>query len=203
VWRKILSAGLALGLGGCISGPMIENPAPIRFDQAQASAANPGFVPQSQSPAAYARVFSRCLDVVSDYFVIDAPGTSRYAGIIRTFPQIAPGIEQPWKPGSPDFYQRLLAFTQTIRHRAIVEITTGQDGGYFVEVKVFKELEDIPAPSRATAGEATYRQWTPLERQFSVIDIGQFESNWIPIGRDPLLEQVILERITRLDTPHK
>ncbi|MBY0231214.1 MAG: hypothetical protein K2W96_18185 [Gemmataceae bacterium] len=198
MWRTILSAGLALGLSGCVSGPMVENPAPLRL-AAPACAPNPGFVPQSQSAAAYARVFSRCLDVASDYFDLDPANTSRYAGVIRTFPRIAPGIEQPWKPGSPDFYQRLLAFTQTIRHRAIIEITTGQDGGYFVEVKVFKELEDLPAPSRATAGEATYRLLPTVERQFTVVEPGQFEPGWIPIGRDGPLEQVMLERITRLD----
>ena len=184
--------------------PDAREPGGHRSDRPLAGTANPGFVPQAQSPAAYARVFSRSLDVVSDYFDLDAPNTSRYSGIIRTFPKIAPGLEQPWKPGSPDFYQRLLAFTQTIRHRAMVEITTGQDGGYFVEVKVYKELEDLPAPTRATAGEATYRLQSTLERQFSVIDAGQFDNGWIPIGRDACLEQVILERITRLDaTPHK
>lgn len=196
--RMILSAGLAFGLTGCVSGPLVENPAPIRL-AAPMVCPNPGFLPQAQDKDAYARVFSRALDVASDYFDIDAPNTSRYAGIIRTLPRIAPGIEQFWKPGSPDFYQRLLAFTQTIRHRCLIEITTGQDGGYFVEVKVFKELEDLPAPTRATAGEATYRLLPTVERQFTVVMEGQFDNGWIPIGRDGPLEQVILERITRLD----
>jgi hypothetical protein len=34
-----------------------------------------------------------------------------------------------------------------------------------------------------------------IERQFEVIEQPVFESNWIPIGRDFKLEQVILERL--------
>jgi hypothetical protein len=58
-------------------------------------------------------------------------------------PRIAPGLEQPWKPGSPDCAQRLLATFQTIRHRASVLITPAEDGGFFVDVKVLKELEEL------------------------------------------------------------
>ena len=153
----------------------------------------------SQSPEAYRYLFSRCLDVVGDYFEIDVPRTSRYGGVINTIPRIAPGLEQPWKPGSPDIYQRLLAFCQSIRHRCIVEITTGQNGGYFVDVKVFRELEDVQTPMRSTAGEATVISHSTIERQAVIVAPDQLDSNWIPTGRDIALEQAILERITRLD----
>ena len=156
---------------------------------------NPVYIPQH--PMAYARVFETIEDVLSDYFVIAY--TNRFDGQILTQPAIAPGIEQPWKPGSPDFYQRLLAFTQTIRHRAIVQITTAKEEGFFVSVKVLKELEDIPAPTRATAGEATFRLEPTVQRQFEVVYPQFFDSDWIPIGRDTKLEQVILDRISRMD----
>lgn len=197
-WRFFITAaaGLAVlvGGGGCASGPLQENPLLLRFDRAP-NHQNPVYVPQG--PMAYARVFEKVEDILSDYFVISV--SNRYAGYIETLPSIAPGIEQPWKPGSPDFYQRLLAFFQTIRHRAIVQITTADDGGYFIDVKVYKELEDLAVPSRATAGEATYRLESTVQRQTEVVDIDSFDSNWIPIGRDCKLEQVILDRLARMD----
>src|SRR4051794_21799187 len=113
MWRSLCAAGLAAGLGGCATGPPQENPilVPLRRTTDHE---NPIYIPQS--PMAYARVFETIEDVLSDYFQIAY--TNRFSGEIQTFPSIAPGIEQPWKPGSPDLYQRLLAFAQTIRHRA-------------------------------------------------------------------------------------
>jgi hypothetical protein len=142
-------------------------------------------------------VFEKVLDVLDDYFEIAY--ANRYDGRIETFPSIAPGIEQPWKPGSPDCSQRLLAFFQTIRHRAIVIITTADDGGYFIDVKVLKEEEDLPNPIRYTAGSASFRITPTVQRQFEVVEPEFYEPNWIPIGRDFKLEQVILERIAHLE----
>ena len=194
MWRSLCVAGLAACLGGCVSGPLQENPllVPLRRTTAHE---NPVYIPQH--PMAYARVFETIEDVLSDYFVLSYQ--NRFDGRIETLPTIAPGIEQPWKPGSPDFYQRLLAFTQTIRHRAIVQITTAKDDGFFVSVKVLKELEDIPSPTRTTAGDATFRLESTVQRQFEVVYPEFFDSNWIPIGRDHQLEQVILDRISRMD----
>ena len=194
MWRSLCAAGLAACLGGCVSGPLQENPllVPLRPTPVHE---NPVYIPQH--PMAYARVFETIEDVLSDYFIIVY--ANRFDGRIVTQPSIAPGIEQPWKPGSPDFYQRLLAFTQTIRHRAIVEITTAKEEGFFVSIKVLKELEDIPAPTRATTGEATLRLESTVQRQFEVVYPEFYEANWIPIGRDTKLEQVLLDRISRMD----
>jgi hypothetical protein len=192
--RTLWTAAVALGLGGCASGPLLDNPLLLRTDK-PVPTENPVYVPQG--PMAYARVFEKVLDVLDDYF--DVAYANRYDGRIETYPRIAPGIEQPWKPGSPDLYQRLHAFFQTIRHRAVVVITTADDGGYFIDVKVLKELEDLPDPIRSTAGSATFRLESTVERQFEVIEANVFEANWIPIGRDTKLEQVILECIARFD----
>ena len=194
MWRSLCAAGLAACLGGCVSGPLQENPllVPLRPTPVHE---NPVYIPQH--PMAYARVFETIEDVLSDYFIIVY--ANRFDGRIVTQPSIAPGIEQPWKPGSPDLYQRLLAFTQTIRHRAIVEITTAKEEGFFVSIKVLKELEDIPAPTRATTGEATLRLESTVQRQFEVVYPEFYEANWIPIGRDTKLEQVLLDRISRMD----
>src|SRR5262249_2437522 len=135
----------------------------------------------------------RVIDVLDDYFEIAY--ANRYDGRVETFPKIAPGLERWFMPGSPDFNQRLLATTQTIRHRAIVLIQAAENGGYFVDVKVYKELEDLAKPMRATAGAAAFRSDNTLERQFQVIDPTVVDSSWIPIGRDAKLEQVILQRL--------
>jgi hypothetical protein len=194
MWRTLWTATAALCLGGCATGPLLENPLLLRVDKVN-PVENPIYIPQG--PMSYARVFEKVLDVLDNYFEIAY--ANRYDGRIETFPAIAPGIEQPWKPGSPDFPQRLLAFFQTIRHRAIVLITTADDGGYFIDVKVLKEEEDLESPLRATAGTANFRITPTLERQFEVVEPTLFEYRWIPIGRDYKLEQVLLERIAHLE----
>jgi hypothetical protein len=182
----------ALGGLGCATGPILDNPAFVRLD-ADVHVENPVFIPQGGH--AYGAVFEQVIDALDDYFEISY--ANRYDGRIETFPRIAPGLEQPWKPGSPDLYQRLYATMQTIRHRASVLIEPAQNGGFFVHVTVYRELEDLPRPTRATAGSASFRSDPTIERQFEVIDPTVFESNWIPIGRDTALEQAILQRLRK------
>ena len=79
----------------------------------------------------------------------------------------------------------------------VLQEAPADNGGFFVSVTVFKELEDLPRPIRATAGAASFRTDNPLERQFEVIDPTVFESTWIPKGRDPEIEQAILQRIKK------
>jgi hypothetical protein len=183
-------AAAALAFAGCSTGPLQENPVLLRPDLLIPQE-NPLYIPQG--PDAYDKVFQKALDVVDDFFEIAY--ANRYDGRIESQPAVAPGLEQPWKPGSPDFYQRLLAFFQSIQHRCIVVIQPADDGGYYIDVKVFKELEDLPSPLRATAGAASFRMNSTIERQFEVIEQPIYTANWIPIGRDFKLEQVILERL--------
>src|SRR5690242_12068200 len=112
-------AAAALWLAGCSTGPLQENPVLIRPDRVIPQE-NPLYIPQG--PGAYPKVFEKALDVVDDFYEIAY--SNRYEGRIETHPAIAPGLEQPWKPGSPDFYQRLLANFQTIQHRCILVIST-------------------------------------------------------------------------------
>jgi hypothetical protein len=181
-------AAVALSCSGCMSGPLLDNPGRI---SSSSPCPNPEYVPGN--PGAYGVVFERILDVVTDYFEIAY--SNRYDGRIETFPRIAPGLEQPWRKGSPDYAQRLLATLQTIRHRASVLITPANDGGFFVDVKIYKELEDLARPTHATAGAAAFRSDNTVERQYEVIDETVVESNWIPLGRDIRLAQVILNRL--------
>jgi hypothetical protein len=179
---------------GCVVLPSAENPVFIRPDPAM-TVENPVWLPLGSEPEAYGKVFEKILDIVDDYFEISY--TNRYAGRIETFPRISPGFEQFWRPGSPDAYQRLEATLQTIRHRGVILLEPAHDGGVFVHVTIFKELEDLPRPTRATAGSAAFRSDNTVERQFEVIDQTVFEPNWIPIGRDGPLEQLILQRLKK------
>lgn len=195
-WVCLPAWAAVLILGGCATGPLLENPLVVK-PELESTKENPIYVPLG--PASYGLVFEKCLDVTSDFFEISF--SNRYDGRIETFPSVAPGLGQPWKPGSPDFRQRLLATCQSVRHRAVVAIQPADDGGFFVDVKVFKELEDLERPMRQTAGSATFRSDSTVERQFEVIDDTVFASNWIPIGRDFHIEQVILQRIAKFKIP--
>jgi hypothetical protein len=187
-------AGTALLLGaGCATGPLQNNPVLLSPDRGAFE--NPVFLPQG--PASYNIVFGKVLDSISDYFEIAY--ANRQEGRIESFPRIAPGLGEPWKPGSPDLYQRTLASFQTIRLRAVVLLSAAADGGYFVDVKIYRELEDLDKPTQSTAGAASFRSLNTVERQFEVIDATAFEPMWIPIGRDAKLEQLLLERIAHFD----
>jgi hypothetical protein len=201
-WTTWAALG-ALLIGGCASGPLQENPVLVRPAKV-GGCENPLYVEYDQKNGkAYDALFDKIIDVVDDYW--DIAFVSRHGGLIETYAKVAPGLGQPWKPGSPDVYQRTLASFQSIRHRAIVVIRPADVDGYFIDVKVLKELEDLPAPQFATAGSASFRSFPTVERQYEVIDASLFDPNWIPMDRagrplrDHALEQVILERIAKID----
>ena len=199
--RRMLASGWVgafLLVCGCATGPLQENPLVVRPAAKADCSDNPVYVPFNSAPASYAALFEHVLDVVGDYG-FDVAYSNRYDGRIESFPMVSPGVGQPWKPGSPDFQQRLVATFQTIRHRAIVLIAPANDGGYFIDVKIYKELLDTPRPSRSTAGAAAFRSEPSIERQYEVVEVGQFENGWIPIGRDTLMEQTILDRLAHFD----
>jgi hypothetical protein len=180
--------------GGCASGPLLDNPAFVQVDPS-ITVENPVYLPGN--PAAYNMIFDKVIDIVDDYFEIAE--ANRYDGSIKTFPKIAPGLEQPFKPGSPDFNQRLLASLQSIRHRAVVLLRAAENGGFFVDVKVYKDMEDVPQPLRSLGGAAAFRSDNSLDRQYEVIDPTNIDVNstWFYIGRDTKLEQVILQRLRK------
>jgi hypothetical protein len=188
-----LAGALALLGSGCTAtGPLLDNP--FRVEPAAAVVVeNPVYVPLG--PPSYGAVFEKVLSVLGDYFVIAS--ANRYEGRILTHPRIAPGYERPFTPGSPDCESRLLATCQSIRHFAVVTIAAAEDGGFWIDVKVYKELEDVPQPSHATAGAAIFRSDSTVERQYEVIEGFFTDSRWIPLGQDVKLEQEILCRLRK------
>jgi hypothetical protein len=189
-WLMMLGA-----VGGCASVPPLENPVLVRPHVNAGSEENPVLVvPGEPTPEGYALVYERVLDALDDYFHIQ-PGP-RYSGQISTYPKIAAGFEQPWRQGSPDTRERLLATFQTMRHYAVVRIAPGERGGFRVNVEVYKELEDIFNPSYARVGGASFRQIPTVDRRIDITGLAIPQSlNWIPQGRDPAYEQEILRKI--------
>src|SRR5438105_2663862 len=148
---RVIRLGWAVCLGatGCATAPPLDNPVLIR--KPADGIENPVLVsPGVPTAGSYQEVFEKVVDVLDDYFVILS--ANPYEGRVVTMPRIAPGYEQVWKGGNPDPRERLQATFQTIRQTAVVEIRTGERGGYLVYVEVVKELEDLPKPNQATIG---------------------------------------------------
>ena len=192
-----IAALLGMGaLGGCATAPPLDNPVLVRESSADCIE-NPVLVsPGTPTGASYREVFERCIDVINDHFeIVDA---NPYQGRIVTKPRIAPGYEQFWKGGNPDPRSRLLATLQTVRQTAVIEVRTGERGGYFVQVTVQKEQEDLPRPVRQYMGAAVFQEAPKVDRQVEVVGEPSLAGNgrsWYPIGRDFALEQAILQRI--------
>jgi hypothetical protein len=191
--RRTLWVGLMLMLSGCATAPMMDGPPLVAPGDTCASLQNPTFV--AFGPQDYGMVFEKAIQVMQESgFQIQE--TNRYDGRIETFPRTAPGLGQPVKAGNSSFYDRTLFTFQSYRHRASMKIfPADNDTGFFIQVVIFKELEDLPRPVRATAGAVLFRSDNSVERQFEVIDPSILESNWIPRGRDTALEQEILQRL--------
>src|SRR5436309_588798 len=132
--RRALAAGMSAGLavafaGGCISTSYIANQVTLG-DAPPVGQPNPAVIPLG--PADYGCVFETVLDVLDDYFEIAQ--ANRYDGRIRSFPRVAPGLEQPWRPGSPDGAERFLCTLQSYAYVCDVVIQPGETGGYLIFV---------------------------------------------------------------------
>ncbi len=192
----VFASALAVG---CASVPPLDNPVLVRPSTADE---NPIIVaPGTPTRASYADVYERVLNVLDDDF--DLRPSTRYSGLIETFPKIAPGFEQPWKPGSPDHRERLLATTQSMRYTAKVQITDGERGGYRIYVEVQKEVEDLPAPAgvggtNSPGALASFRETPSVDRRPELIIASvTTDRHWVPAGRDFAYEQKILKKIQR------
>ncbi len=195
--RRLLAlcaAALGLAAVGCgSSGPLFENPVMLR-PVATGPVSNPTYIALGTTNDAYRKVFERVTDLLSDY-QFEIAEANPYAGLIRTHPRVAPGLEQFFKPGSPDSGERTLNTLQSIRNIIVVKIDGARDGGFWVDVRVYKELENVDRPIRATAGAAAFRSDNPIDRQYEVIEPVAVSGGWIPIGEDAAFEQELLARL--------
>jgi len=149
-------------------------------------------------------VWDQVVDVVDDYFRVQHEervkliGDQLTEGRLETYPRSGSTIFEPWNHDSVGPYERWEATLQSIRRRAIVRVMPATEGGFFVEVQVFKELEDVPRPETGTVSltnSQALRNDDALQRVTNPVGGQQPTLGWIPQGRDAALEQVILAHI--------
>lgn len=177
--------------------PGVPNAAPVVVPPMESASLgpNPIAVPVPNEEVAWDQI----ADVVSIYFRIAREDRARLAtgteGRIETAPLDGATWLEPFRKDSVGTFNRWESTFQSIRRRAIVRVIPDR-AGYLVEVIVEKELEDLPAPERATAGAATFRDTGSLpSRRLEESARLRSSPRWLALGRDPLLEQRMLADI--------
>ncbi len=159
-------------------------------------------------------VWTKLVDVTDDFFKVQSEQRVVFAngvpteGRIQTFPQTGATLFEFWRPDSVGFQERWESTLQSIRRIASLRLTP-DPAGWRIEVVVNKELEYLPRPMRATTGGASFRNDDSLYRYGTPLPtLGQQVGDqprpvasptpnlgWIPLGRDPLLEQRMLSKL--------
>ena len=203
--RNAVAAAIVMALAGCSAGPEWTTP-PCCPPQSLAPAqtvvtpaqppvavyANPIFVPVADPQCAWEQV----VEVVNDYFRIEREepvrvvGNTLTEGTLTTVAEVSPTIFEPWRHDTADSQQRIENTLQTMRRRAVVRVVPAQ-GGHWVEVQVFKELEDT-RPEQSTASAATFRYDDTFTHIVNPVGGQPITKGWIAQGRDTSLEQYII-----------
>jgi hypothetical protein len=193
--RWILVLGFALAsAAGCrlhdtLYGLHTSNPPP----QA-ALAQNPMYVPLSDREF----LWNQLVDTVDDYFDIEREERVRLVGGVLTegqldtFPQPGATLLEPWRKDSSRGFERRYATLQSMRRRATVHVKPQVDGGYLVDLAVYKELEDVSQPEFSTVNVEALRHDGTIQRPGTDLQGGPITRGWIPMGRDTMLEQRML-----------
>ncbi len=178
---------------GCVAVAPNGQPPPVPVQYP-----NPALVPTRD----YELLWRVLVDVVQDDFKIQNEQRVQQVsdvlteGRIDTFPRGGATYLEPHRDDSFGPYNRLESTFQTIRRHAHIRVIPDQNG-FFVDVAVLKELEDLPQPEQATAGAATFRSDTAPNYAGRDTASGDVYTggSWIALGRDVALEQKILSRV--------
>ncbi len=144
-------------------------------------------------------VMDEISDVLDDYFRISREQRMRVIdsvlteGWIETHPRIGSSIAEPWFGDSQPGFEKLHATLQTVRRFAKIRVVPSQDQ-YWIDVQVYKELEDLPRPVGSGVTGQELRHDNSINQDE---DLWYQPANkgWIPLGRDIALEQAILAKI--------
>ena len=193
--RRLLSVALILSasLLGCAGNRSLTDPG---WQTQNVFHDNPTFLPVTD----HEFVWETTVDVVDDYFRIEREepvrlmGSAPTEGRLDTFPAVGSTLFEPWRRDSASRYEILESTLQSMRRYAVVRVIPAQ-GGYLVDVAVYKELEDALEPENASAGKATFRNDSSLTRVVSPAGTQRINDGWIPKGRDSALEQRILGQL--------
>jgi hypothetical protein len=185
--RGFISAALLLSaalMAGCAG---FHRPPP---PTATTQAVNAVFIPNQDQEF----VWERVVDVVHDYF--DIARENRLDGIIETRPLVAASMLEPWHHDSVGLSNRLEGTLQSIRRRGFVNVTPAQ-GGYLVSVEIFKEQEDVVTTPDKSAGNSTFQESRPLQRDLTLVVGDTAPQGWIALGHDQALEAKMLKQIQK------
>lgn len=192
--RRLIAVGIALlSVAGCTVNPPVTSPG---WETTNVFQNNPVLLPVAD----HERAWELVVDVVDDYFKIEREEPVRLVGNVvtegrlDTFPAVGSTMFEPWRRDSANPYEKLESTLQSIRRHATVRVRPAQ-GGYQVEVAVFKELEDVVQPAHTTAGAAIFRNDSSLTRVVSPVGEQEVHEGWIPMGRDTALEQRIIQQL--------
>ncbi len=145
-------------------------------------------------------VMDEVSDEIDDYFRILREQRLRLTdqilteGWIDTEPKIGSTVLEPWRHDSTPGFELHHATLQTVRRWAKVRVIP-VDNRYLIDVKVFKELEDLPQPEHSTVSGTIYRHDNALDNDRIDRSLTPRNRGWIPMGRDFSLEQKILANI--------
>lgn len=179
---KVGMAGMVLGLMlvvGCASIPGMRAVSP-----------NPLVVPSSD----FETVWKATVVAIDEYF--DIASERREQRKIVTQPKTGGTLFEPWEGDSVGFREKLESSLQSIRRIAFVTVDPATNGqGWAVRVEVYKELEDLLIPDRASMGRAVFNNIQTVNRSREVVGPVQIPNGWVPRGRDTKLEQAIIAKI--------
>ena len=152
-------------------------------------------------------LWSVLVDVIDTHFEIarEMPvrlyGNILTEGHLETKPKIGASLPELWHADSVGFKERFDCTVQTIRRRVEAHVVP-ETGGYTLEIKVFKELEDNAHPLRAVANASHLRFRDNADEFADKIDTDPSSSGWFVIERDAELEnRLLLEIVYRLKNP--
>ncbi len=144
------------------------------------------------------------VNTVDDFFQIAHEERVRQVGDvltegrIDTYPLVSATYLEPWRRDTVTPTERLEATLQSMRRTALVRVMPA-NGGYLVEIQVYKEIEDVAQPEGAAIGVAE------VSRAASALSLNRLGDRepisvpgrlgWIPRGRDFALEQVMLSNL--------
>lgn len=157
---------------------------------------NPVFVPTSNHVA----LMNTLEDVLDNHYVISATEPIRLhenvftEGRIDTEPKISASILEPWHTDSTNINDRMERTFQTIRSRASVRVVP-ENNGFWIQVFVYNELENMPAPMGANIAVRDVRFTQNQERIVNPSEDTDSSNNWILIGRDNSFEQQLIREV--------
>lgn len=182
--RSLSTIALGLALASGCASPWLGAPPPV-------AVGNPILVPAANDEV----LWERTVDVLHD-FHFQIARENRFSRVIETDYRTGSGLLEPWHHDSVGLANRMESTLQSVRRKVLVRLLPSEQGaGYLVSVEAFQEREDLPGIAANSPGGASFQENKPLQRDLNLVVGQSAPSGWIPMGRDPALEQKILQSL--------